>query len=223
MMCFKKTDGFSAPELLMVVAIIGIMAAVAIPSFISGIPRRQLKSAARDLYGAVQQARILAVKNSQNYNLIFEVKLEDGELKEFYYLDEDNDKSYDASAEVFTDKDDDGTYDIGEPFIDSDGSGSYSYAERRTDLSNYHDVEYGRGTAPTNLVGANNSSIVSIGSSIIITFIPAGTAEFSPDPVSGDNTVYLQNINNPSESVAVSVQLSGASKISWYTGNGTWE
>ncbi|CAK8721904.1 prepilin-type N-terminal cleavage/methylation domain-containing protein [Candidatus Electrothrix aarhusensis] len=215
MMCFKKTDGFSAPELLMVVAIIGIMAAVAIPSFISGIPRRQLKSAARDLYGAVQQARILAVKNSQNYTLIFEA--------DFYYLDEDNDKSYDASAEVFTDKDDDGTYDIGEPFIDSDGSGSYSFAEKRTDLSKYNDVKFGSSTAPMSQdkldrIGAHSSS-----KALFITFTPAGTAEFSPDPVSGDNTVYLQNINNPSESVAVSVQLSGASKISWYTGNGTWE
>ncbi len=228
MKLLRKIEGFSLIELLVVIAIIGVLSAIVVPSFISGMPTRRLKSAARDLYGAVQHARLLAVKNNQNYKLIFEEKVEDGELKQFYYLDENNNEKWDKWDEPFTDENGNETYDLGEPFTDEDGNQSYSFAERRTDLSNtdlsnYHDVEYGSGTAPTNLVGAHNSSIVSIDSPIIITFTPAGTAEFSSDPTSGDNTIYLQNVDNPSGSFAVSVQSSGASKISWSDGQGGWE
>ncbi|MCI5165792.1 MAG: prepilin-type N-terminal cleavage/methylation domain-containing protein [Candidatus Electrothrix sp. GM3_4] len=303
MKLLRKTEGFSLVEILIVIAIIGILSAVVVPSFISGMPTRRLKSAARDLYGAMQQARLLAVKNNQNYTLIFDEEEVEEEgvvrVKQFYYLDEDDDGEWDPQDEPFTDENDNKTYDLylnesftdengngtydlgepftdendngtydlypselindrngngkydpgeddpfddknhndkydldpGEPFTDSDENGRYSFAERRTDLSKFNreaklnnaDVEYGRGTVSTNPVGAHNSSIVSIGSPISITFTPAGTAEFSPDPTSGDNTIYLQNEDNPSGSFAVSVQSSGASKISRFAGQGDWE
>ncbi len=181
----KNTDGFSFIELMTVIGIIGIMSAIALPYYFAGQPQRRLKAAARDLYGAVQQARLLAVKNSQDCTLIFEAT-------SYYY------------------------------YVDEDGSGAHNGAERRVDvdLARYYDVEFGSGTASTNStqlgsIGANNSSIADIS----ITFIPAGTAGFNS---AGNNAVYFQNINNPTGSFAVSVQLSGASKVSWSDGTGDW-
>ncbi|MCI5160553.1 MAG: type II secretion system protein GspH [Candidatus Electrothrix sp. AX5] len=184
MKLLRKTEGFSLIEILVVIAIIGVLSAIVVPSFISGMPTRRLKSAARDLYGAMQQARLLAVKNNQNCTLRFGATS--------YYIDEDDDEVFDAG-------------------------------EKEVKLSIYNDVQFGSGTAPTSpdqlrRIGAHSSSKASS-----ITFISAGTAEFSPDLINGDNTVYLQNINNPSKSFAVSVQLSGASKISRFDGHGEWE
>ncbi len=175
----KNTDGFSFVELMTVIGIIGIMAAIALPSYFAGQPQRRLKSAARDLYGAVQQARLLAVKNNQDCTLIFAAT-------SYYY------------------------------YVDEDGSGAHNGNEKRVDLdlARYNDVEFGSGTASMDSIGAETSSAATS-----ITFIPAGTAEFDS---AGNNAVYFQNINNPAVSFAVSVQLSGASKVSWSDGTGNW-
>ncbi len=73
MMRLKKTntDGFAFIELIVVIAIIGLLSAIALPMYISPMPQRRLKSAARDLYGAMQKTRLLAVKENQNKTLNF--------------------------------------------------------------------------------------------------------------------------------------------------------
>ena len=181
MMRLKNTAGFSFVELMTVIAIIGIMSAIALPYLISGQPQRRLKAAARDMYSAMQQARLLAVKNNQDVAVRFGA--------DFYYIDEDND----------------GVHDSGESRIDL--------------LPQYHDVEFGNGTASMSQAELDSIGANSAVNASFITFIPAGTAEFAPDPMTGDNTVYFQNTNNPSERFAVSVQMSGSVKTSWYDGN----
>lgn len=67
----KSKAGFTLVELMVVVAIIGIMAAIATPGFIAWLPNYRLKSAARDLYSALQNARMLAVKNNTTVQVVF--------------------------------------------------------------------------------------------------------------------------------------------------------
>ncbi len=89
----RRSDehGFSLVELLVVIAIGGLLAGLAIPSYLSKMPHKRLQGAARGLYGTMQQARLLAVKENRNRSLGF---ANDG--TDFFYLDEDGDGIYDT-------------------------------------------------------------------------------------------------------------------------------
>jgi len=64
--------GFTLIEVIVVMVLIGIMAAIAIPSIVSKVPDNKLKGAARDVYSALQRARTLAVKSNGNSAVIFD-------------------------------------------------------------------------------------------------------------------------------------------------------
>ena len=69
---FRK-DGFTMVELIIVIAVIGIMAAIAAPNFLSWLPQYRLQRAARDLYSNLYLAKISAIKNNTSWAIVFNV------------------------------------------------------------------------------------------------------------------------------------------------------
>lgn len=63
--------GFSLAELLTVTAIIGIVTAVAMPSFLSMQPGMRLNGASREVFGKLMWARAQAVEENITYSVIF--------------------------------------------------------------------------------------------------------------------------------------------------------
>jgi prepilin-type N-terminal cleavage/methylation domain-containing protein len=61
---FQNKHGFSLIEIVVAIAIIGVLAAIAVPNFLSWLPNYRLKTTARDLYTAIQNAKITAVKQN---------------------------------------------------------------------------------------------------------------------------------------------------------------
>ncbi len=67
----RKNSGFTLLELIIAIVILVILAAVSVPIFLSWLPEYRLRSAADDLYAHLQQAKIQAIKNNNNWAMQF--------------------------------------------------------------------------------------------------------------------------------------------------------
>ena len=65
--------GFSFVELMVVIALIGTLSAIGLPSFLASLPEKRLKNAARNLYVDLQKARLLAVKENTDVAFTFNI------------------------------------------------------------------------------------------------------------------------------------------------------
>ena len=84
--------GFTIAELIMVLVIFSILAAIALPGYLSWLPNYRLKSAARDLVSNMRKARMQAVKENGNIVVRFDDSINPG----FYYFDTNNDAAFTA-------------------------------------------------------------------------------------------------------------------------------
>ncbi|MBW1720254.1 MAG: GspH/FimT family pseudopilin [Deltaproteobacteria bacterium] len=90
--CHRQA-GFTMVELMIVIAVIAILSAIAVPNIINSLPNYRLKAAARDMYSNMQKARMQAVKENGNIVVIFDASINPG----FYYFDTNNDNAYTPS------------------------------------------------------------------------------------------------------------------------------
>lgn len=67
----KNTKGFTLIEVIVVVAVIGVMTTIAIPTIGHWLPSYQLKGEARNLYSNMQKARMVAVRTNSTSTLTF--------------------------------------------------------------------------------------------------------------------------------------------------------
>jgi len=60
----RKNDGFSLNELMIIIGIIAIVCGMALPGIIGYLPKYRMGSAARDVLGGLELARLTAVKRN---------------------------------------------------------------------------------------------------------------------------------------------------------------
>ncbi len=68
----ESESGMTLLELMIGISIIAILSMVAIPNFIGMRDSRMLKNAARGLIGDMQKARMGAIKDNQNWSIVFQ-------------------------------------------------------------------------------------------------------------------------------------------------------
>lgn len=67
----NKNSGFTLLELTIIVCIIGIIATIGIPTFLSWIPDYRLRNQAKELYADMYLAKMKAVKEYSKYRIVF--------------------------------------------------------------------------------------------------------------------------------------------------------
>lgn len=67
----QKNKGFTLVEMMVVIAIIGIVSAIAIPNFYSYAAGMKLRSASRDLYSTLQDTRMKAIRQNTRWAVEF--------------------------------------------------------------------------------------------------------------------------------------------------------
>ena len=115
-------------ELIVVIVIMAVLAAIAIPGFSVWLPNYRLRSAARDLYSNLQLAKLGAVKENPSWAVVFDQGITPGR----YYI---------VSGQGAN-----GVWDTASPPGDDP-------VERTVDLTRYEDIDFGHGTVSTDIVG----------------------------------------------------------------------
>lgn len=67
----SKAAGFTLVELMVVIGVLGIMAAIGAPRLMDQLTNLTIKAAARDIYSALQQAKLEAVKENETVVVLF--------------------------------------------------------------------------------------------------------------------------------------------------------
>jgi prepilin-type N-terminal cleavage/methylation domain-containing protein len=67
----NKQSGYSLAELMVVISIIGILAVIAVPNFVTSVSTYKLKNTSVDLCSNLRKARSLAVKHNRNIVINF--------------------------------------------------------------------------------------------------------------------------------------------------------
>jgi prepilin-type N-terminal cleavage/methylation domain-containing protein len=122
----KNIAGFTLVELMVAIAILGVLCAIAIPTFTAWLPDYRLKQAARDLYANLQRARMGAIRANDTWGVLFDNSVTPGR-----YL----------------------IYSLGPNRTWDNGVGDDVLQNITIDLSAYKGVDYGHGKATKNIPG----------------------------------------------------------------------
>ena len=68
-----QSSGFTLVELMIVVAIVGIIALIAGPNMVTGLPASRVRSAARDTVAQLRKARAVALRDNRQVVIVFDL------------------------------------------------------------------------------------------------------------------------------------------------------
>lgn len=132
----KRESGFTLTEMMIVIAVFAIMAAIGIPAFMSMLPGMRLNGAARQIMTDLMAARMDAVKQNNRFRVFFNSP----GTNQYQILDDD---------------DNDNTADTGEAITTKNIQDNYNDV---TFSSTANPIFYPRGTAFGTTVTVTNSS-----------------------------------------------------------------
>ena len=67
----NKQSGFTLIELIVIIAIVAVFAAIAIPNYLAWLPKSRLNGAARQVMGDLMAARMKAVSQNNKFKIFF--------------------------------------------------------------------------------------------------------------------------------------------------------
>lgn len=95
-----RTGGFSLIEILIVVFVVMVVAAIAVPNVLLAVANIRLRASAGDLAGLMQQARIMAAKNNPQTPPVYAIQYAVLGGKRIAYIDLNGDGSWSSSVTV---------------------------------------------------------------------------------------------------------------------------
>ena len=97
----RNNSGFTIMELAIVFALVGILAAIALPAYVNWLPNFRLNNAVNHVHAFVQDARLQAVKENGRVAVLLDPD-NDGQLDGNYlvFIDENVNWSQDGGEEV---------------------------------------------------------------------------------------------------------------------------
>jgi len=206
----RNQSGFTLIEAMIVIAVIGIMTAVAVASSLSRLPDMRLKAAARDLHGNLQKAKLMAAKTNAPHAVSFNTAA--------------------GNYQILSDPGPDGNWGTGDDTINNPGpDGLYGNADDIPEpvpvtLANYKSgVAYGHGNAATNATlggGAFPGDDVSFNNNIVVFDSRGMLLNVGPFMV---GYVYLSNNNNSAFAVGVPVITGNIQVSKWYSASNSWD
>ena len=148
---WRNSHGVTLIEMMIVVVLMGILSAIAVPNFARNMPRIRLKGDARDVASVFRLARMRAVAECRHYGV---------------YLD---DSATPTAYKLFRDIDEDGVYDV------SDSTLSSAELYRRTAVGR---ISFSNDVAVFYPDGSSNGGWVSMGitgedDSLVVDILPS--------------------------------------------------